>query len=57
MFRYNDNVYLSLRNVPTVNGVVLSDMNSYDIVNAGYLVFTENEAKIFTEEEKPVEEA
>ncbi len=47
---YNDNVYLSLRNVPTVNGVVLSDVNTYDIVNSNFLVFTENVAKIFTEE-------
>lgn len=47
---YNDNVYLSLRNVPTINGVVLSDVNTYDIVNSHYLVFTESAAKIFTEE-------
>ncbi len=49
---YNDNVQLSLRNVPTVQGVLLSDMNTYDIVNADVLVMTESAAKIFSEEEK-----
>ena len=48
---YNDNVYLSLRNIPGVQGILLSDINTYDIVNAKVLVFTENAAKIFSEEE------
>ncbi len=48
---YNDNVYLSLRNIPRVQGTLISDVNTYDIVNAGVLVFTESVAKIFTEEE------
>ncbi|UYQ93683.1 50S ribosomal protein L4 [Chitinophaga horti] len=47
---YNDNVYLSLRNLPSVGGTVLSDINTYDIVNTNYLVFTESAVKIFTEE-------
>ena len=47
---YNDNLYLSLRNVPCVNGTLLSDMNTYDILNANVLVLTESAAKIFTEE-------
>lgn len=47
---YNDNVYLSLRNIPRVESVLLSDMNTYDIVNANTLVLTENAAKVFTEE-------
>ncbi|HEY9262436.1 50S ribosomal protein L4 [Chitinophaga sp.] len=47
---YNDNVYLSLRNIPTVDGTVLSDVNTYDIMNSNYIVFTESAAKIFTEE-------
>jgi large subunit ribosomal protein L4 len=50
---YNDNVYLSLRNIPTVDSVVLSDINTYDIMNSNYIVFSESAAKIFTEE--PVE--
>jgi large subunit ribosomal protein L4 len=52
---YNDNVYLSLRNIPTVDGVMLSDINTYDIMNSNFIVFTESAAKIFTEE--PVAEA
>jgi large subunit ribosomal protein L4 len=51
---YNDNVYLSLRNVPRVTGSLLSDMNTYDIVNADVLVLTENAAKIFIEDEAEV---
>ena len=47
----NDNVYLSLRNIPGVKGSLLSDVNTYDIVNANVLVFTESVAKIFSEEE------
>jgi large subunit ribosomal protein L4 len=48
----NDNVELSIRNVPSVLGVLLSDMNTYDIVNSEVLVMTESAAKIFSEEEK-----
>lgn len=47
---YDMNVYLSLRNVPTVNGKQLSDMNTYDILDANVLVMTESAAKLFTEE-------
>jgi len=46
---YDDNMYLSLRNVEGVNGSVLSDMNTYDILNANVLVMTEKAAKLFTE--------
>ena len=52
---YNDNLYLSLRNIPNVAGSLLSDMNTYDIVNADVLVLTESAAKIFAEEEEEVE--
>jgi large subunit ribosomal protein L4 len=45
---YNDNFYLSLRNVPKVNGTLLSDLNTYDILNANVLVLTEGAAKIFS---------
>ncbi|MEP6675193.1 MAG: 50S ribosomal protein L4 [Ferruginibacter sp.] len=44
---YNDNVYLSLRNVRTVTGTMLSDLNTYDIINAKVLVITESAAQIF----------
>jgi large subunit ribosomal protein L4 len=47
---YNDNFYLSLRNVPGANGTVISDMNTYDILNANVLVLSESAAKLFTEE-------
>jgi large subunit ribosomal protein L4 len=49
MPEYNDNVYMSYRNVPSVKGTLLSDMNTYDVVNADVLVLTEGAAKIFTE--------
>ena len=52
---YNDNVYLSLRNIKGVQGSLLSDLNTYDIVNAKVVVFTESVAKIFSEEEEAVE--
>lgn len=48
---HDDNLYLSIRNVPSVLGVMLSDINTYDIVNSEVLVLTESAAKIFTEEE------
>jgi large subunit ribosomal protein L4 len=48
---YNDNLYLSLRNVPTVSGSLLSDLNTYDILNANVLVLTEGAAKIFSAEQ------
>jgi large subunit ribosomal protein L4 len=52
MPEYNDNVQLSIRNVPSVLGVLLSDINTYDIVNSEVLILTESAAKIFSEEEK-----
>jgi large subunit ribosomal protein L4 len=50
MPEYNDNLFLSLRNVPTVEGTLLSDINTYDVVNADVMVLTEGAAKIFAEE-------
>jgi large subunit ribosomal protein L4 len=47
---YNDNLYLSLRNLPKVEGSLLADINTYHVVNADVLVLTENAAKIFSEE-------
>lgn len=44
-----ENVYLSLRNIPFVNASLLSDMNTYDIVNAQVLVLSESAANVFTE--------
>jgi large subunit ribosomal protein L4 len=47
---YDENVYKSFRNAPSINGTLLSDINTYDIINADSLVFTESAAKIFVEE-------
>jgi large subunit ribosomal protein L4 len=46
---FNDNVYLSLRNLEKVNSALLSDINTYDIVNADVLVISESAAKVFGE--------
>ena len=46
----SDNLYLSLRNVPTVEGTLLADINTYDIVNAQVLVLSETAAKVFADE-------
>ena len=54
---YNEAVYRSFRNVPTVSGTLLSDVNTYDIVHANVLVFTESAAKIFSEENTEAAEA
>lgn len=48
---YNESVQMSIRNVPSVLGVLLSDINTYDIVNSEVLVLTESAAKIFSDEE------
>lgn len=51
---YNDNLQLSLRNVPYLESSLLADVNTYDIVNAQMLVLTEATAKMFVEEEAEV---
>ncbi|TXT29904.1 MAG: large subunit ribosomal protein L4, partial [Chitinophagaceae bacterium] len=51
---YNDNLYLSTRNVPNIASTLLADVNTYDIMNADVLVITENTAKIFAEDEAEV---
>ena len=48
---YNDNISRSLRNVPSVVGSLLADVNTYDLINSDVLVLTESAAKIFGEEE------
>lgn len=49
---YNDTINKSIRNVPNVLGSLLSDINTYDIVNSEILVLTESAAKIFAAEEE-----
>src|SRR6186713_1727345 len=46
----SDNLFLSLRNIPTVEGVLLADINTYDIINAEILVLSETAAKVFADE-------
>ncbi len=48
---YNDNLYLSFRNLPKVTGTLLADINTYDVINSDVLVLTESAARVFTEEE------
>lgn len=48
---YNDNIYLSTRNVPNIASTLLADINTYEVMNADILVITENAAKIFSENE------
>ena len=51
---YNDNLYLSTRNIPNITSTLLADINTYEIMNADVLVITENTAKIFVDEETGV---
>ena len=51
----DDNIQMSIRNVPSILDVLLSDINTYDIVNSEVLVLTESAAKIFAEEEAETE--
>jgi len=46
----NDNLYLSLRNIQKVQSCALTDLNTYDIVNADAVILTEGAAKIFVDE-------
>ncbi len=48
---YDETLYLSSRNIPNAATVLLSDVNTYEIVNADVLVMTESAANIFNEEE------
>jgi large subunit ribosomal protein L4 len=57
MPEYNEILYKSFRNVPSIFGTLLSDINTYDIVNAESVIFTESAAKIFVEENKEAAEA
>jgi large subunit ribosomal protein L4 len=51
---YNDNLHLSLRNIPNIETSQLADVNTYDIVNAEFLVLTESAAKMFVGSEEEV---
>jgi len=51
---YDDNLHLSVRNVPTIESTMLADINTYDIVNADVLVISESAAKVFASEGEEV---
>jgi len=51
---YDDNLYLSLRNIPNLESSQLADVNTYDVVNADVLVMTESAAKMFVADEEEV---
>jgi len=47
---YDDNIYMSSRNLQNTKTVVLSDLNTYDITHANMVIFTESVAKMFNED-------
>lgn len=53
----SENLFLSLRNLPRVEGTLLADINTYDIVNAEVLVLSETAAKVFADEAAEEEKA
>jgi len=55
MAENNENLFLSFRNLPCVNGTVLSDINTYDILNADVMILTEEAAKSIKESVELVE--
>ena len=46
---YDTNVYMSARNLQDNKTVLLSDVNTYDLVNAQMVIFTETAAKLLSE--------
>lgn len=48
---FNDQVYLSSRNIPKVKTDVFYNTNTYDVLNANKLILTENVVKQFAESE------
>lgn len=52
---FNENVFMSARNISSVLTSILSDVNTYDLINSDVLVLTESAAKLFSEEEEGVE--
>ena len=48
---YNDNLYLSTRNIPNIDSVLLADVHTYEIVNANMLILTESTVELFNQEE------
>jgi large subunit ribosomal protein L4 len=47
---YDENLQLSVRNIPNALSIQFADINTYDIVNADVLLLTEGVAKLFSED-------
>lgn len=54
---YNESLYLSFRNIPNAAGSLLSDINTYDILNADVMVLMEGAVKILAEADNEPAEA
>ncbi len=52
---YNDNLTMSVRNIPSAATTLLADINTYDIINADVLILTESAAGIFTDADEVAE--
>jgi len=50
---HDHNLFMSSRNIKGNKSAILSDISTYDLMNANVLIFTESAAKMFNEE--PVE--
>lgn len=48
----NENLHLSFRNLPNVQGYQFTDMNTYDIINADVVVITESTVNTIAEDVK-----
>jgi large subunit ribosomal protein L4 len=48
---FDENVYLSTRNVPSIQNALVNELNTYDIVNANVLVISESAIRQFELEE------
>jgi large subunit ribosomal protein L4 len=51
---YRSNIYLSSRNLPDTKTILVDDLNTYDIMHAHLLIFTESVANLFNEVEEEV---
>jgi large subunit ribosomal protein L4 len=55
MPEHESNLFLSARNLPNNKSIVLSDLNTFDLVHTNVLIFTESAAKMFNEIEAAAE--
>ncbi len=50
MPEHSENLYKSFRNIENVCGTLLSDVHTYEILDADTIIFTESAAKIFADD-------